>query len=139
MPEQKNERRTRYIGRWMPRLEDFRLITGQGRYTDDVSLPNQLYAVFVRSPHAHARIRAIEAATARRAKGVVAILTAEDFLASGARGVNHNANPADVIEGKQKAFGVGKTLEVPHLPFAHGKVRFVGEPVALVVAETLAL
>ena len=139
MPEPKLERRTRYIGRWMPRLEDFRLITGQGRYTDDVSYPNQLHGIFVRSPHAHAHIKAIDAAAARRGKGVVAVLTADDFVASGAHGVDHNANPADVIEWKQKAFEVGKAVEIPHLPFARGKARYVGEPIALVVAESVAL
>jgi carbon-monoxide dehydrogenase large subunit len=121
----------------MPRLEDFRLITGQGRYTDDVSYPNQLHAVFVRSPHAHARIKAIDCTAARSAKGVIAILTAEDFAASGAHGVAHNANPADVIEWKQKAFEASKAVELPHLPFAQGKVRYVGEPVAMVVAESI--
>jgi aerobic carbon-monoxide dehydrogenase large subunit len=138
MPEPGNTRRP-YIGRWMPRLEDFRLITGQGRYTDDVSYPTQTYGVFVRSPHAHARIRAIDGAAAQGGKGVIAVLTAEDFAASGARGVQHNANPADVIEWKQKAFGAEKAVEIPHLPFASGKVRYVGEPVALVVAESLAV
>src|SRR4051794_32133088 len=139
MTEPKKESRTRYIGQWMPRLEDRRLITGQGRYTDDVSYPNQLYGIFVRSPHPHARIVSIDSAAARGAKGVIAVLTAEDFLASGARGVAHNANPADVIDFKAKAFDSGKTLEIPHLPFARDKVRYVGEPIALVVAQTVAL
>src|SRR5262245_19098092 len=129
MPEPKLERRARYVGRWMPRLEDFRLITGQGRYTDDVSYPNQLHAIFVRSPHAHARIKGIDTAAARRSKGVIAILTADDFAASGAHGVAYNANPADVIEWKQKAFEADKAVEIPHLPFARVKTRYVGEPI----------
>src|SRR3954469_8470247 len=107
MSVSKAERRAPYIGRWMPRLEDQRLITGQGRYTDDISFPDQVHGIFVRSPHAHARIRGIDSSRARAAKGVVAVLTAEDFVASGARGVQHNANPADVINWQQKAFGLG--------------------------------
>ena len=139
MSEPKVERRTRYIGRWMPRLEDLRLITGQGRYTDDVALPDQVHGIFVRSPHPHARILRIDADQARAAKGVVAVLTAEDFIGSGARGVQHSANPADVVDWKQKAFDLATTFELPHLPFARDKARYVGEPVALVVAQSVAL
>jgi carbon-monoxide dehydrogenase large subunit len=131
-------RRQPYIGRWMPRLEDARLITGKGRYADDVALPGQTYAVFARSPHAHARIGKIDAAAALALPGVIAVLTADDFIASGARGVQHNANPADTIDYKIKAFGKKQTpFELPHLPFAKDKARYVGEPVAMVVAGTV--
>ena len=103
MPEVKQEQRKPYVGRWMPRLEDFRLITGQGRYTDDLAFPDQFYGYFVRSPHAHARIVSIDTAAARAMPGVAAVFTAEDFVASGARGVNQGANPAGVVDYKTKA------------------------------------
>ena len=141
MSDTKLEPRKPYVGRWMPRLEDFRLITGQGRYTDDVALPDQLYGYFVRSPHAHARIVAIDTQAAKAMDGVIAVYTAEDFVASGARGVNQGANPAGVVDYKVKAFGQdGSTVfERPHLPFARDKARFVGEPVAMVIAKTVAM
>jgi len=140
MSEPKLERRKPYIGRWMPRFEDFRLITGQGRYADDTSFPGQLYGYFVRSPHPHARIVSIDTAAAKAMPGVVAVFTAQDFAASGARGVNQVANPADVVEWQKKAFGHdgGRAFETPHYPFAVDKARFVGEPVAMAVAETAA-
>ncbi len=138
MPGPELERRQPYIGRWMPRLEDARLITGQGHYADDVSYPGQAHAVFVRSPHAHARVSRIDGAAARALLGVIAVLTADDFIASGARGVQHGANPSDTIDYKIKAFGKKRTpLELPHLPFAKDKVRYVGEPVAMVVAGSV--
>ena len=141
MTEVKLEPRKPYVGRWMPRLEDFRLITGQGRYTDDVSFPDQVYGIFVRSPHPHARIVKIDTAAAKKMNGVIAVLTVDDYLASGAKGVNQSANPADVIDYKTKAFGHdGRAVfEHPHLPLAKDKVRYVGEPVVLVVAKTVAL
>jgi len=139
MPEPKLEPRKPYVGRWMPRLEDFRLITGKGRYTDDISFPDQVYGYFVRSPHAHARIVSINTEAARGMDGVIAVYTAEDFVASGARGVNQVANPAGVVDYKVKAFGQdgSPVFEKPQLPFARDKVRFVGEPVAMVVAKTV--
>src|SRR6476646_2757777 len=140
MPEVKQQPRKPYVGRWLPRLEDFRLITGQGRYTDDLSFPDQLSGYFVRSPHAHARIVSIDARAAKEMPGVIAVFTAEDFVTSGARGVNQGANPAGVVDYKTKAFGQdGSTVfERPQLPFARDKARFVGEPVAMVVARTVA-
>jgi carbon-monoxide dehydrogenase large subunit len=140
MPQAKQEPRKPYIGRWMPRLEDFRLITGQGHYTDDLSFPDQICGYFVRSPHAHARIVSIDTQAARAMPGVIAVYTAKDFVASGARGVNQVANPAGVVDYKTKAFGQdgSPVFERPQLPFAHDKARFVGEPVAMVVAKTVA-
>jgi carbon-monoxide dehydrogenase large subunit len=140
MPDTKQQQRKPYVGRWMPRLEDFRLITGQGRYTDDVSFPGQVYGYFLRSPHAHARIVSIDTEAAKGMNGVIAVFTAEDFVASGARGVNQGANPAGVVDYKIKAFGQdgSKVFERPHLPFARDKVRYVGEPVVMVVAESVA-
>src|SRR6188472_765600 len=139
MPDTKQQQRKPYVGRWMPRLEDFRLITGQGRYTDDVSFPGQVYGYFLRSHHAHARIVSIDTEAARGMNGVIAVFTAEDFVASGARGVNQGANPAGVVDYKIKAFGQdgSRVFERPHLPFARDKVRYVGEPVVMVVATSV--
>ena len=64
-----------YIGRPMPRFEDLRLVRGAGRYSDDISMPDQVCAVFVRSPHAHAKIKRIDATAAQKMPGVIAVLT----------------------------------------------------------------
>ena len=75
----------REIGAPVRRREDLRLITGAGRYSDDLSLPNQAYAMMVRSPHAHALIRSLETAAAAAVPGVLAVLTAEDSTAGRAQ------------------------------------------------------
>src|SRR5260370_17767175 len=77
------------IGTALPRLEDARLLTGKGCYSDDFTLPSQAYAVMLRSPHAHARIVAIDAAAARAMPGVLAILTGADVVAEGLKPVPH--------------------------------------------------
>ena len=77
------------IGTPLPRLEDERLLTGRGCYSDDFTLPGQIHAVAVRSPHAHARIVSIDAAAARAMPGVLAVLTGDDVLADGLRPVPH--------------------------------------------------
>jgi carbon-monoxide dehydrogenase large subunit len=122
----------------MPRLEDARLVTGRGRFTDDISFPGQVYAAFVRSPHAHTRIMSIDTAAAKL-PGVIAVVTAADYAAAGGRGIAHMPNPASTYDVKVKAFaGPGRQtpFEVLHPPLAVSKARFVGEPVAMVVAET---
>jgi carbon-monoxide dehydrogenase large subunit len=133
-------RRRPYVGRAMPRLEDARLVTGRGRFTDDFSFPGQAYAAFVRSPHAHARIRSIDTAAAKH-PGVIAVVTAADYAATGGHGIDHMPNPASTYDVKVKAFsGPGRQtpFEALHPPLAVERVRFVGEPVAMVVAETRA-
>jgi carbon-monoxide dehydrogenase large subunit len=130
-----------YIGRPLPRFEDLRLVTGKGRFTDDQSLPGQTYGVFVRSPHAHARILEIDGTAARALPGVIAILTAVDYKADGRDGVEQVPNPSDVINYKESAFRDRPdrpVADLPHWPFAEDRARFPGEAVALVVAETLA-
>src|SRR5262245_46133188 len=84
-----------YVGRPMPRFEDLRLVRGAGNYTDDVSVAGQAYAVFVRAPHAHARIVAIDVTDARARPGVLTVLTGEDYVADGHIGMAHMPNPAD--------------------------------------------
>jgi carbon-monoxide dehydrogenase large subunit len=118
---------TRQFGRPIARNEDARLLTGRAQFVDDVRLPGMLHAAFVRSPHAHARIVSIEAAAAQRLEGVVAVYTAADlgeFWRPGPMVV-----PPPPIEGSvfnRRTQG----------PIARGKVRHVGEPVAMVVAES---
>lgn len=110
----------RSIGRHEPRREDARLLTGRGRYIDDIAVPGALHACFVRSPHAHARIAAIDTAAALALPGVVAVLTGRDIEPHTTR---HRMAPP--IEGLQP-------MESDTLPI--GKVRFQGDPVACVVA-----
>ena len=131
-----------YIGKSVPRSEDLRLITGAGRYTDDIRLPGELHARFVRSPYPHARVVAIDAAAARAATGVVAVLTVADYRADGGRPMAHSPNPADAIDPKAPAFiadpeGLPIRTVRPY-PLADGRVRHAGEAVAMVVAETAA-
>jgi aerobic carbon-monoxide dehydrogenase large subunit len=133
-------RRGPFIGRPLPRFEDLRLVRGAGRYTDDVSVPQQTFAVFVRAPHAHARIVAIDTSAARAHNGVLAVLTGEDYVADGHIGMAHFPNPADAIDVRIPTFiptATRKILDELQLPLAVGRVRHVGEAVAMVVAETL--
>jgi aerobic carbon-monoxide dehydrogenase large subunit len=128
-----------FIGRPLPRFEDLRLVRGAGRYTDDVSVPQQTYAVFVRAPHAHARIVAIDGSAARAQAGVLAVLTAADYVADGHVGMAHFPNPADAVDIRVPSFAptaARKILDELQLPLALEQVRYVGEAVAMVVAET---
>src|SRR5918999_3297362 len=93
-----------YIGQPIPRLEDLRLVTGKGRYTDDVAPPNACWAFVLRSPHAHADLRAIHADQARRRPGVLAILTAADSQADGLGTIPHLANPAGAVDPARPTF-----------------------------------
>jgi aerobic carbon-monoxide dehydrogenase large subunit len=134
-------RREPYIGRAMPRFEDQRLVAGRGRFADDAAAPGQAYAAFVRSPHAHARIDGVDASAAAKLPGVLAVITADDYAAAGGRGIAHMPNPADTHDVKLRAFvGLGRRtpFDAPHPPLATDRVRHVGEPVAMVVADTAA-
>src|SRR6266849_4289650 len=128
-----------FIGRAMPRFEDLRFVRGSGNYTDDVSLPEQSYAAFVRAPHAHARIVSIDMSAARRRPGVLAVLTGEDYAGDGHIGMAHFPNPADANDVSIPTFAPTperKILDQLQPPLALGCVRFVGEAVAVVVAES---
>jgi carbon-monoxide dehydrogenase large subunit len=116
------------MGQAVRRKEDARFLTGTGQYTDDVSVARQTQGFFLRSPHAHAKIRGIDTAKAKSAPGVIAVFTGADMT-----GVN--GLPCGwLITGTD-----GKPMnEPPHPVLAQGKARYVGDPVALVVAETLA-
>src|SRR5258707_8047114 len=135
----KSTAREPYIGRPLPRFEDLRLVAGRGRFTDDFAIDRQAYAAFVRSPHAHARIMSIDADAAAKLPGVIAVFTAKDYAAAGGGGIVHMANPAGTYDVKVKAF-TGPERQTPfetaHPPLAAERVRFVGEPVSLVIAET---
>jgi carbon-monoxide dehydrogenase large subunit len=117
------------IGARVERKEDYRFLTGAGQYTDDVELPRQSHAAFVRSPHAHAVIKKISSAKAKAAPGVLAIYTGEDFAAAKLGGLPCGWLITDVNGQPMK--------EPPHPCLAQGKVRYVGDHVAIVVAETV--
>jgi aerobic carbon-monoxide dehydrogenase large subunit len=126
------------IGRPAIRKEDARLITGQGRFSDDVNVPGQAYAVMVRSPHAHARIRAIDTSRAEALPGVLAVLTGADAVKDGLKPIPHRPimGPPDIALGKRDASD--KFLS-PHHVLPSDKARFAGEAVAVVVADSLAI
>src|SRR5947209_15877417 len=87
------------IGQPVRRREDFRLLTGKGCYSDDFSFPGQAYAVMVRSPYAHARIRSIDTTAAKAASRVLAVLTGRDILEDGLQAIPHSVgtrHPADI-------------------------------------------
>jgi carbon-monoxide dehydrogenase large subunit len=126
------------VGKPVRRAEDPRLITGAGRYTDDVSLPGQAYAAMVRSPHAHARIRAIDATAARSVDGVLAILTGADALADGLKPMPHRPVPANPHEVPLKSPDGSPFFVTPHLPLPADRARYAGEAIAMVVAASAA-
>ncbi len=130
-----------FIGRPMPRIEDERLVKGNGHYTDDFKLAAECHAVFVRSPYPHAMILAIDVTDAARRPGVLAILTGTDYVAAGGGPIGHFADPADAREHTRRAFRsfVGNlSIDIAHLPMPTDRARYLGEPVVLVVADTLA-
>ncbi len=129
-----------FIGRPLPRFEDLRFVRGAGRYTDDVALDGQVYAFFVRSPHAHARIVRIDTQRAQATTGVLAVLTGADYAADGLKGIPQVPVPNDAIDHRKPAFTARAEraiLDEPHWPLATERVRYVGEAIAAVVAETL--
>jgi carbon-monoxide dehydrogenase large subunit len=125
------------IGQPVRRREDLRLVRGGGRYTADENLPGQVYAVMVRSPHAHARIRAIVKEKALAAPGVLAVLTGADCLADGLKPIPHKPWSPHPAETRLANSGGAPPLEAPHHILPADKARFVGEAVAMVIAETL--
>ena len=118
------------IGQPLRRFEDRRLLRGNGRFQGDANVPGQAYAVVLRSPHAHARIVSLDTAPALAAPGVLAVLTGDDLVAAklGVMGVSLPRKRPDGSPMFARAF----------LGLAQERVRYVGEPVAFVVAETLA-
>jgi carbon-monoxide dehydrogenase large subunit len=115
-------------GKTVRRIEDPALVTGQGRYTDDETLPGQLHLVFLRSPYAHADITGIDASAAKGMPGVVAVYTGADLVSAGVKPMAGVPFPRP--DGKPGA-------TAPRRALAHGRVRFVGEAVAVVVADSI--
>ncbi|WP_406854028.1 xanthine dehydrogenase family protein molybdopterin-binding subunit [Alsobacter sp. KACC 23698] len=118
------------IGAPVRRKEDYRFITGKGQYTDDINRQGQTYAAFVRSPHAHAALKGVDASAARAMPGVLAVLTGQDLEADKVGGLIcgwmiHNKDGSPMKAGAHPALAVGK-------------VRYVGDHVAVVIAETQA-
>jgi len=126
------------FGKPLKRQEDPRLITGRGRFSDDVNLPGQVYAHLVRSPHAHARIRAIDAAAALARPGVLAVLTGRDAEADGLAPMPHRPVPTNPNEFPLGGREGAPVFVAPCLPLSADRVRFSGEAVAMVVAESAA-
>ncbi|MFZ0672850.1 MAG: molybdopterin cofactor-binding domain-containing protein, partial [Pseudolabrys sp.] len=111
-----------------PRVEDDALVRGTGRFMDDPRLPNMAYAAFVRSPHAHARVISVRTEEARKSKNVLAVLTGEDMTAANVGSVSRHPP----VPGRG-----GAKMIMPFRPSLAGeKVMHVGDPVAMVVAET---
>ena len=118
------------IGAPVRRKEDFRFITGKGQYTDDINRPGQTHAAFLRSPHAHANIKKLDISGAQKAEGVIAVLTGDDLAKDGVGGLICGWMIHSKDGSPMKAGG--------HPALAQGKVRYVGDHVAVVIAETLA-
>jgi aerobic carbon-monoxide dehydrogenase large subunit len=125
------------IGQPVRRREDMRLIRGGGRYTADENLPGQVYAVMVRSPHAHARILGIDKDKALAVAGVLAVFTGADCVADGLQPIPHKPWSPHPAETKLRNSGGVPPFEAAHHPLPADKARFVGEAVAMIVAETL--
>ena len=118
---------TRYFGERIKRNEDPRLLTGQGLYVDDVDLPNMLHVAFVRSPYAHAKINNIDVSQALQREGVVAIYTANDL------GDYWKPGPLLVSPPPVEDIVFNEKTQVP---LAKDKVKFAGEPIVMVLAES---
>jgi len=129
----------RFIGKPVVRKEDARLTTGHGRFSDDFKLDGQAYAVMVRSPYPHARIRGVDAARAKAMPGVLGVFTGADCLTDGLGPIPHDPLPKTKFDMKLAAKGGGEAFFGPHLLLPADKARHVGEAVAMVVAETVAL
>src|SRR4051812_47648508 len=117
------------VGQPVRRKEDIRLVSGKGRYLDDIQIENTAYAYFVRSPHAHAILGAIDATAARAAPGVLGVITADDLPETGyvpVRGAFKNRDGSAMRQS-------------PKMLLPKDKARFAGEAVAMVIAETPAL
>ncbi len=131
----------RHSGKRLPRKEDFRLLTGHGRYADDFSIAGQVVAAFVRSPHPHARINRIDADEARAMPGVLGVFAGADCRADGLKPIPHDPVPSTKFDMKLTAPDGGPASTVfigPHELLAVERARHVGEAVAMVVAETQA-
>ncbi len=126
------------VGKPVPRREDERLVTGRGCYSDDFNLPGQIYAVLVRSPYAHARIRGIDAAGALATAGVTAVLTGRDAAHDGLKPIPYRPISPNPHEVALKNRDGSPVFLAPYPALSLDTARFVGAAVAVVVAETVA-
>ncbi len=117
------------VGQAVRRKEDVRLLTGEGNFVDDMTLDNQAYAYVLRSPHAHAKLNAIDTAAALKEDGVIAILTAADLTAD-------DIGPVPCLAPATSKDGTVMFVPTRSL-LATDRVRHVGDPVALVIGESL--
>src|SRR5215216_900353 len=118
------------IGQPVPRKEDPKLVRGEGRYSDDVNVDGQAYAAFLRSPYAHGLIRSVDVEAAREMPGVLAVYTGADLVAAGL------GDMQAIFEFKNRD---GSAMQKPpHPALPSDRVRYVGQPIAFVVAETAA-
>jgi carbon-monoxide dehydrogenase large subunit len=116
------------IGQPVPRFEDPRLLRGGGRYVDDIVLPGMVFGHVLRSPHAHAKIRSLDVSAAKAAPGVLAVLTGADWIASGWGDL-----PVPVTHKRRDG---SPNFKTPYPALVKDRVRWVGDYVAFVVAET---
>ncbi|MGH6926733.1 MAG: xanthine dehydrogenase family protein molybdopterin-binding subunit, partial [Dongiaceae bacterium] len=119
------------MGQAVVRKEDLRLLTGGGRYLDDVNLSGQAHAAFLRSPHAHAKIKSIDTASAKKGPGVIAVLTGADLEADGVA-------PIPCLAQVPNKPGTPKQIFPRRTALATDRVRHVGDAVVMVVAESAA-
>ncbi|HEX4326775.1 MAG TPA: xanthine dehydrogenase family protein molybdopterin-binding subunit [Burkholderiales bacterium] len=131
-----NDRLFKAIGKPLQRKEDVRLMTGKGRFTDDFTLPGQVWAWMVRSLYPHARIVAIDKTAALAMPGVLAVLTGADCAADGLKAIQHSPVPSTKYDVKLRGPNDTPVFTGRHFLLPTDKVRFVGEALAMVVAET---
>ena len=125
------------IGQPVPRKEDLRLITGRGRYTDDLNVDGQAYAVMVRSPHAHANILGIDTRAASAVPGVIAVLTGADFIADQMKPIPNKTFSLHPAEMPLVNSDGTPAFNMPDYPLPADKARFVGEAIVMVIAESI--
>jgi len=126
------------IGEPLRRKEDFRLLTGAGRFSDDLRLDGQVHAAIVRSPHAHARIRKVSSEKAKAAPGVLGVFTGADCAADGLSPIDHTPMPSTKFDMKLTAPAGRQLFYGPHFLLPTDKARHVGEAIAMAVARTQA-
>jgi carbon-monoxide dehydrogenase large subunit len=126
----------RSIGKPIRRVEDARLVTGQGRFSDDFHLDGQTYAAMVRSPYPHARILGVDCARAKKMPGALGVFPGEDCLADKLNPIPHDPLPKTKYDMKLSAAGGKPVFIGPHMLLPADKARHVGEAVAMVVANT---
>ncbi|MEM9358978.1 MAG: xanthine dehydrogenase family protein molybdopterin-binding subunit, partial [Pseudomonadota bacterium] len=131
-----DERLIRAIGQPLHRKEDYRLITGRGQFSDDIEMDGQVIMAVVRSTVPHGDILAVETGAACAHPGVLAVLTGRDLATAGLKPIPHNPLPKTKHDLKLTGPGGTSVFIGPHNPLAVDKVRFVGEAIAIVIAET---